>query len=136
MAPCGGRPRGLGADMNQMNRLNVLSGAAMTGTDPASGILGAFPFMDLDAAPEGAAGKAARKKIWDLPGMYHCSVVGTCLSTAELRKLLGRLGMGEAGESDHELHGRGVGLVVAVWVWNDDNSPMKGGLGGCAGVDF
>jgi len=97
--------------MNQMNRLNVLSGAALSGTDAASGILGAFPFMDLDTPPELAAGKAARKKIWDLPGMYHCSVVGTCLSTAELRKLLGKLGMGEAGESDHELHGRGVGLA-------------------------
>ncbi len=55
--------------------------------------------------------KTPRKRIWDLAGHYHCSVVGTCLSTAELRKLLGKLGMAAPTESDHDLHGRGVGLA-------------------------
>jgi hypothetical protein len=71
---------------------------------------------DPTAAPDGAAQPAAglkwpRKRIWDLPGHYHCSIVGTCLSTAELRKLLTKLGMAAAGDSDHDLHGRGVSLA-------------------------
>jgi hypothetical protein len=56
--------------------------------------------------------KMGRRRIWDLHGHYHCSIVGTCLSTAELRKLLVKLGMAAATDSDHDLHGRGVGLAA------------------------
>jgi predicted transcriptional regulator len=55
--------------------------------------------------------KTQRKRIWDLPGHYHCSIVGTCLSTAELKKLLSTLGMAAPAESEHDLHGLGVGLA-------------------------
>src|SRR5690348_17201411 len=29
-----------------------------------------------------------RKRIWELSGNLHCSIIGTCFSTAELRQLL------------------------------------------------
>jgi len=52
-----------------------------------------------------------RKRIWDLAGHFHCSIIGTCLTTAELRKLLTKLGLTTSGESDHDLHGRAVSLA-------------------------
>jgi hypothetical protein len=55
--------------------------------------------------------KQPRRRIWDLAGHYHCSIVGTCLSTAALRKLLAKLDMAGPGDSEHDLHGRGVGLA-------------------------
>jgi hypothetical protein len=67
----------------------------------------AVPPLDMDTVPQ----KISRRRIWDLSGHYHCSIVGTCLSTAELRKLLVKLGMASPGESEHDLHGRGVGLA-------------------------
>jgi hypothetical protein len=53
----------------------------------------------------------ARTRIWELAEALHCSVIGTCLSTAELRKVLTKLGVAHPGESDHELHRRGVSLA-------------------------
>jgi hypothetical protein len=52
-----------------------------------------------------------RTKIWELPEQVHCSVVGTCLSTSDLRKLLTKLGVVRPGDTDHELHSRAVGLA-------------------------
>ena len=53
-----------------------------------------------------------RRKIWELGGTLHCSVVGTCLSAAELRQLLIRLKSADAETaSDHDLHGQGVLLA-------------------------
>ncbi len=54
---------------------------------------------------------ATRTKIWELAETFHCSVIGTCLSTAELRKILAKLGFAQPGESDHDLHSRAVGLA-------------------------
>jgi hypothetical protein len=52
-----------------------------------------------------------RAKIWELAGHLHCSIVGTCLSTAELRSVLAKLGLATAGDSDHDLHGQAVSLA-------------------------
>jgi hypothetical protein len=52
-----------------------------------------------------------RTKIWELAETFHCSVIGTCLSTAELRKVLGKLGFAQPDDTDHDLHSRGVGLA-------------------------
>jgi hypothetical protein len=74
----------------------------------------AAPFAEVADAGCGAAvvpRKLGRRRIWDLSSHYHCSIVGTCLSTAELRKLLVKLGMASSGDSEHDLHGRGVGLA-------------------------
>lgn len=53
-----------------------------------------------------------RRKIWDLDENLHCSIVGTCLSTAELRHLLLKLKLiGAEAAADHDLHGKGVVLA-------------------------
>jgi Uncharacterized protein conserved in bacteria (DUF2325) len=53
----------------------------------------------------------SRTKIWELAETFHCSVIGTCLSTADLRKILTKLGFAQPSDSDHDLHSRGVGLA-------------------------
>jgi hypothetical protein len=46
-----------------------------------------------------------RRRIWNLGTKLHCSIIGTCLSTVELRRILGKLGVAGAEEvSDHDLH--------------------------------
>src|ERR1700726_2939472 len=37
-----------------------------------------------------------RRKIWDFSTHLHCSIIGTCLSTGELRHFLSKLGLKEA----------------------------------------
>jgi hypothetical protein len=46
-----------------------------------------------------------RRKIWDLDGSLHCSVIGTCLTAGELRALVRKFHapLGEK-PTDHELH--------------------------------
>jgi uncharacterized protein DUF2325 len=52
-----------------------------------------------------------RTKIWELSNHLHCSIVGTCLSTGDLRQVLSKVGMAVDGVSDHDLHGQGVLLA-------------------------
>ncbi|WP_158810172.1 DUF2325 domain-containing protein [Beijerinckia sp. L45] len=50
-----------------------------------------------------------RIKIWDIAPMFHCSIVGTCLTAAELRQFFVRMREPDAKTaSDHALHSRGV----------------------------
>jgi hypothetical protein len=42
----------------------------------------------------------------------HCSIVGTCLSTGELRQILRKLGLAPPDSTDHELHGTAVTLAA------------------------
>ncbi|HEV8014375.1 MAG TPA: DUF2325 domain-containing protein [Stellaceae bacterium] len=52
----------------------------------------------------------ARRKIWDLDSSLHCSVIGTCLTTAELRLLLGKFHSPlPENPSEHLLHTIAVG---------------------------
>ena len=53
---------------------------------------------------------ASRRRLWELHKSFHCSIIGTCLSTSELRKVLSRVGIRTDDQSDHELHGQGVSL--------------------------
>jgi hypothetical protein len=65
-------------------------------------------------APSAAASPqpARRSKIWELAETLHCSIIGTCLSNAELRHALARLGVnGIEAADDHELHVVGVMLA-------------------------
>lgn len=61
-----------------------------------------------------AAGAVPRKvprrdRIWDLSPNLHCSVIGTCLTTGELRQLFGKLGNADAkAASSHSIHHRAV----------------------------
>lgn len=57
--------------------------------------------------PDG--GKAQRRKTWEISSTFHCSIIGTCLTAAELRHFLAKLGDTDARTaSDHALHSRGV----------------------------
>jgi hypothetical protein len=58
-----------------------------------------------------AAEPARRTKIWEFNTNLHCSIIGTCLSTAELRQLLKKLGVASPHSTDHDLHGAAVGLA-------------------------
>ena len=49
-----------------------------------------------------------RSRIWELSPNLHCSIIGTCLSAAELRRLLSKAGFVTAGVSDHDLHKQAV----------------------------
>ena len=52
-----------------------------------------------------------RLKLWELNPSVHCSVVGTCLTTGELRKAMVKvLRCNVSDLSDHELHSQAVGL--------------------------
>ena len=52
-----------------------------------------------------------RSKIWEFSTHLHCSIIGTCLSTEELRQILRKLGRVTQGCTDHELHGVAVTLA-------------------------
>ncbi|CAN5222228.1 DUF2325 domain-containing protein [soil metagenome] len=58
---------------------------------------------DDGAAPNG------RTRLSQLDMHFHCSVIGTCLTTAELRKLLGRF-IDVQGQSDLDIHHEAVRL--------------------------
>ncbi len=45
-----------------------------------------------------------RRKIWQLPLTWHCPLIGTCLTVAELRRLAKRAGLKESGVPDYALH--------------------------------
>lgn len=70
------------------------------------------------ALPFSGSGEAAartgihRLRTWDIPSTFHCSIVGTCLTTGELRQILIKAGQEDARTAtDHALHGRGVRLA-------------------------
>ena len=66
----------------------------------------------LEPDPESLAPRVARRtRIWDLSHHLHCSIVGTCLSTGELRQVLAKAGSAAEAASDHDLHGQGVALA-------------------------
>lgn len=53
-----------------------------------------------------------RSKLWELEPRFHCSVVGTCLTLDELRRLARKLKIrGSDGISDYELHTTFVGIA-------------------------
>jgi hypothetical protein len=53
-----------------------------------------------------------RDRIWNLSPSLHCSIIGTCLSTAALRQLFARLNQPDAKTvSDHDLHSRTVKIA-------------------------
>ena len=55
--------------------------------------------------------RARRTKIWEFNTNLHCSIIGTCLSTGELRQVLKKLGVAPPDSTDHELHGAAVSLA-------------------------
>src|SRR5665213_3402908 len=72
-------------------------------------------FIEPRRAPEArilTAAARTRVKIWDLSPNFHCAVVGTCLNSAEARRLLAKLGIAGADALDeHALHAKTVALA-------------------------
>ncbi len=59
-----------------------------------------------------ATSQMRRTRIWEFGTNLHCSIIGTCLSTADLRHILIKLGVAQADQiSPHELHNTGVMLA-------------------------
>jgi hypothetical protein len=53
-----------------------------------------------------------RRRLWDISGTLHCSIIGTCLSTAEARRVLVRLRVdGAETMSDHDRHNAAVTIA-------------------------
>jgi hypothetical protein len=69
----------------------------------------------IDSTPVGefpAPASRKRTAIWDMHHTMHCSIVGTCLSNGEIRRLLIKLGVtGADTADDHDLHKQGVALA-------------------------
>lgn len=72
-----------------------------------------MPMLARDAAEIALeAGAKRRTKIWELAATLHCSIVGTCLTTAELRAILRKFKLGDGDTpSDHAAHALAVGAV-------------------------
>jgi hypothetical protein len=50
-----------------------------------------------------------RSKLWEFGTNLHCSIIGTCLSTGELRQALLKIGRREAsGATEHDVHASAV----------------------------
>jgi hypothetical protein len=70
------------------------------------------PALVMREEAAAASGLPRRTKLWEFNTNLHCSIVGTCLSTAELRQLLKKVGLASPDSSDHDLHGVAVSLAA------------------------
>ncbi len=67
--------------------------------------------VSIAAALDGSPPKRQRSKLWELSDSVHCSIIGTCLTTGELRRVMGKATSADVSHvSDHDLHSRAVGL--------------------------
>jgi DNA repair exonuclease SbcCD ATPase subunit len=54
-----------------------------------------------------------RTKLWEFGADLHCSIIGTCLTTAELRQVFLKLGRKEAASAtEHDIHASAVLLAA------------------------
>jgi hypothetical protein len=53
-----------------------------------------------------------RAKIWEFSAHLHCSIIGTCLSTGELRQVLRKFGLASPECTDHDLHHTAVSFAA------------------------
>jgi hypothetical protein len=96
---------------------DLFSSIFSTGRPPATFARGMIPMKArvIDAAPASDfVPPVARRRtsIWDMHPSVHCSIIGTCLSSAELRRLMIKLGVhGADTAGDHDLHKQGVTLA-------------------------
>jgi hypothetical protein len=92
------------------NRASILSSVLANPIGQAgdvSRLLPARPPLEAVGDPS-----RQRTRIWDLHNSLYCSIIGTCLTTAELRAILLRLDVhGAQTADDHGIHQLGVKLV-------------------------
>ena len=68
--------------------------------------------LEIVTAPPAEPAANRRLRIYELNSNLHCSIVGTCLSTRDLRQLLGKLNIAAIPAlSEHDLHKHGVTLA-------------------------
>ena len=70
------------------------------------------PVLVTHAAVPAETTAPKRTRLWEFNTNLHCSIVGTCLSTGELRQIVTRAGLATPSSTDHELHGTAVLLSV------------------------
>ncbi|WP_221898398.1 hypothetical protein [Bathymodiolus japonicus methanotrophic gill symbiont] len=63
--------------------------------------------------------KQHKVKLWQLDHIYHCAIIGTCLTLDEVKKLLRQLHIGTNGFLAYELHTTIVTLI------SENNHPSK-----------
>jgi hypothetical protein len=97
--------------------MNEAEGMVMSGPAPSIAIRSTPVLprpLDLRAIPPRLIQREAaprRTKIWEFSTNLHCSIIGTCLSTTELRQVLKKFGLASHDSTDHELHGVAVTLA-------------------------
>jgi hypothetical protein len=53
-----------------------------------------------------SSSKLSRKKLWDIPNVFHCSIAGTCLTLKDARRIISKAGYKVSGSaSDYDIHG-------------------------------
>src|ERR1700745_289882 len=92
------------------SRASILSTVLANPIQPAGEL---SRLLALRPAPETVEEPSRqRTRIWDLHHSLYCSIIGTCLTTAELRAILLRLDVhGAETADDHGIHQLGVKLV-------------------------
>src|SRR6516225_2457470 len=68
--------------------------------------------LDSHTPAQAMPAEPTRRRIWEISDDLHCSIIGTCLTTAELRQILVKIPLaGAHKDSDHELHSQAVLLA-------------------------
>ncbi len=105
-------------ELNDPMALKLAQMLSTSGLRPSpAGATPALIFRDAAAAIgpdefDEASDRAQRRtRIWEFGVNLHCSIVGTCLTTTELRHVVEKIEPGFANASDHDLHMRGVMLA-------------------------
>jgi len=70
------------------------------------------PVLVTREALEPEVAGTRRTRLWEFNTNLHCSIIGTCLSTGELRQVVTKLGAAGPSATDHELHGTAVSLAA------------------------
>lgn len=107
--------------MHRYAHVNITLGCAVVSSPVLSPVLlghfaeraGILPsprkVLDLSDGAGDRAGGARRERLWELSSNLHCSVIGTCLSTADLRQFFVKLKDPLAKTaSEHEIHSLAV----------------------------
>jgi hypothetical protein len=75
---------------------------------PPAGLSAAPRVLPLASLP---APKRERSKLWELNESVHCSILGTCLITRELRRAMGKVVQTDVSVfTDHDLHAHAARL--------------------------
>lgn len=68
------------------------------------------PGLPRAAAAPVAMPQRKRAKLWELSSSIHCSIVGTCLTAADLRRVMRKIANADITHvTDHDLHSEAVG---------------------------